>query len=122
VKGINQALDGKIQALDAQGREDRRRITQLEQTVLITQEEMQELKYASMGYRKIRHRFLDTFSRDSSQGIGPEEWSRIEQGNRAAHSGDLITDVWLYASGQRTNETSLVQLYGLPWRKLEALS
>jgi hypothetical protein len=84
-------------------------------------EEIQQLKHASIGYRKIRHRFLDTFSRDSSQSIGPEEWSRIEHGNKAAHGGDLITDVWLYASGQRTNETPLIQLYGLPWPKLDAL-
>jgi hypothetical protein len=84
-------------------------------------EEMEKLKAASIGYRKIRHRFIDTFKRDVHGYRGPDGRKRIDEGNVAAHHGDAVTDALLYSLLERDDVKALEDLYGLSAPEIERL-
>ena len=75
--------------------------------------DVKNLRQASLGYRKIRHRFLEVYHRDVLQDIGRQGRQKISEGNEAAHDGDAVTDASLYKAGERSDERVLADLYGL---------
>jgi hypothetical protein len=84
--------------------------------------DIEALKKASIGYRKIRHRFIDNFKRNVLGYIGPDGHKRIAEGNMAAHQGDAAVDTLLYSLGERDDGDASEILYGLSVPEIELLS
>jgi hypothetical protein len=97
------------------------RLAIIEATLENQAQAIEQLKAASIGYRKIRHRFIDTFKRDVQGYNGPDGRKRIYDGNVAAHHGDLVTDALLYSLRERDDMKTLEDLYGLSAPEIELL-
>jgi hypothetical protein len=106
-------FEGMIEKLEKRDADKEFRIVDLEHHVSDLQGHIKTLSQASKGYREVRHRFLEVYRRDFLGGINRQGHKKIGTGNEAAHNGDAITDAYLYTSGERHDETVLVDLYGL---------
>jgi hypothetical protein len=72
------------------------------------------LRLASEGYRKIRNRFLETYRRDVViHNLDPKSRQNIAGGNEAAHHGDAIADAALYTSRERSDHALMSKIYGV---------
>ena len=105
----------QIEDLQAQDRNQARQIQAL-------QDQTRQLQDASLGYRQIRHRFLDVYRRDVRRITSPQTFTSIRSGNLRAHAGDCVTDAELYASGERDDAHIFVHIYGLDYQKVRQLA
>lgn len=74
---------------------------------------VQELKYASRGYRDSRHRFLDVYRRKIEEATKPFSCGTIRSGEVRAHGGDCVSDAELYECGERDDEQVFIRIYSL---------
>jgi len=64
-------------------------------------------------YKKIRHRFIDTYIKSKTPGMAAHTRKQIQEGNIAAHGGDAKSDADLYRDGKQRNDIKIFkELYG----------
>jgi len=64
-------------------------------------------------YKKIRHRFIDTYVRTITPGMSALATKQIKEGSAAAHGGDAKTDADLYRDGGGRDDLQMFkELYG----------
>ena len=84
---------------------------------------VQSLTQEAKGYRRIRHRFINVYRRDVlEEKVDDGRRERIDEGNRAAHRGDAITDATLYTTEEREDQYDLIHIYGLTADQISLLS
>ena len=83
MKQLMKRLQDKLDKVDAHQQKQDAEISDLKNDV-------KTLRQASIGYRKIRHRFLEVYHRDVH--VDRQERQKIGEGNEAAHDGDAVTD------------------------------
>jgi hypothetical protein len=93
------AIDSKVDAIDDKLTKD-----------------IAALRKVSQGYRKIRHRFIDTYKRNLRLGFHPQEDASTVPG------ADVVTDASLYTSGERMDPDIFAHLYGFDHEKVPELS
>ena len=117
LKEMMKRLEGRITSQQTQITSQ---ITSQQTQITSQQTEISDLQYrvkalslCSEEYRKIRNRFLEYYRQDILDDTDKHGKKRTHQGNEAAHEGDAIADAELYTSGERADESVLVDLYGL---------
>lgn len=114
-------MKGRMTRLEGKLEKTQERLDKSEVQVADLQNRVKVLAQTSEGYRKIRHRFLDTYRRDILRQVDRQGHSKISGGNQAAHEGDAVADAELYTSGERFDEKLLVELYGLTPNQISLL-
>lgn len=74
----------------------------------ILESEVQQLTDASYGYRDIRHRFLDMYSRDIKKATKTFNSGKIRSGKARAHGGECVSDTELYECGERDDGQTFI--------------
>jgi len=69
----------------------------------------------------IRERFFATFLKSVASARGIGNIDAIETGNKAAHEGDIITDIFLLESGLINYPTTFRRLYGFNLQETKGL-
>lgn len=113
LKERTKRLEDKVTSLQSEMGGLRSEIGGLQHHVTDLQYHVKDLKLASEGYRKIRNRFINVYRRDILGDVTHQEYQQISDGNNAAHGGDAVADASLYTSGERRDESVLIELYGL---------
>jgi len=103
----------RLASLEDWKAESKTKIASLEDRLNDQRRDIDTLKKASEGYRKIRNRFLDVYRREVLHNLEPKVRQNIADGNEAAHHGDAVADAALYASGERHDRGIIVDIYGL---------
>lgn len=85
-------------------------------------QDIEYLREASIGYRTLRHRFIDTYKRDQLGLQSREIQESIRVGNRVAHGADALTDASLYTNRERSDADVFCGLYGLSFDKVVELN
>lgn len=92
------------------------RLDELDKRLEDQQREINSLKETSNGFLTVRARFFGTFERDIIKqwphGTAPMDHF-VYEGNRAAHEGDIRTDVVVYLNGIRQDDGLFQKVYGV---------
>lgn len=78
----------------------------------------EDLGKSSVGYQKLRSRFISVYKRDTLKEEDALDLEIIRTGNILAHEPDVIADAVLYEDDLRRDEDTFVQLYGLGWQRV----
>ena len=74
---------------------------------------VQDLTISLPAYKKIRHRFIDTYVCSTAPGSSAHGRRQIQEGNAAAHGANAKTDAELYREGKPHSDIAIFeQLYG----------
>jgi len=85
-------LEDSVMRMRVEARDDK---TEMQAEISELQRQVRDLTLSSVGYRKIRHRFLDVYRRDVMQDIDWQGHQNVKDGNEAAHHADAVADAAL---------------------------